>query len=113
VATVNAALCQSCGACGAACRNKATVIRNLSLGQLLTTVEAMLAQASVSPRPADHEGLLLSLPLFTGGRIRDKIDHGATVGHPRRNYVPRLTPQGRKQPVVGQGGILVLESSRE
>jgi MinD superfamily P-loop ATPase len=43
VATVNAALCQSCGACAVACRNKATVIRNLSLGQVLAMVEAMLA----------------------------------------------------------------------
>jgi heterodisulfide reductase subunit A-like polyferredoxin len=43
VATVNAALCQSCGACAVACRNKATVMRNLTPEQVLAMVEAILS----------------------------------------------------------------------
>jgi len=41
LATVNTALCQSCGACVVACPNKATVVRNLSPGQVLAMVEAL------------------------------------------------------------------------
>jgi heterodisulfide reductase subunit A len=42
LATVNAALCQSCGACAVACPNKATVMRNLTTGQVLAMAEAVL-----------------------------------------------------------------------
>jgi heterodisulfide reductase subunit A len=40
--TVNAALCQGCGACAVACRNKACVVRNLTTGQVLAMLEAVL-----------------------------------------------------------------------
>jgi len=42
LATVNAALCQGCGACAVACPNKATAVRNLTTGQVLAMVEAVL-----------------------------------------------------------------------
>ncbi len=42
LATVNAALCQGCGACAVACRNKATSVRNLTTGQVLAMMEAVL-----------------------------------------------------------------------
>ena len=43
LATVNAALCQGCGACAVVCRNKATTVRNLSTGQVLSMMEAVLS----------------------------------------------------------------------
>ena len=42
LATVNAALCQGCGACAVVCRNKASTVHNLSTGQVLLMVEALL-----------------------------------------------------------------------
>ncbi|MBN1811524.1 MAG: CoB--CoM heterodisulfide reductase iron-sulfur subunit A family protein [Anaerolineae bacterium] len=42
LATVNAALCQGCGACAVVCRNKATTVRNLTTGQVLAMLEAVL-----------------------------------------------------------------------
>ena len=42
LATVNAALCQACGACAVVCRNKACTVRNLSAGQVLAMLEAIL-----------------------------------------------------------------------
>ena len=42
LATVNAALCQGCGACAVVCRNKATTVRNLTTGQVLAMMEAVL-----------------------------------------------------------------------
>jgi heterodisulfide reductase subunit A len=42
VATVNVALCQGCGACAVVCRNKATTVRNLTTGQVLAMMEAVL-----------------------------------------------------------------------
>jgi heterodisulfide reductase subunit A len=42
LATVNAALCQGCGACAVACRNKACTVRNLTTGQVLAMLEAVL-----------------------------------------------------------------------
>ena len=42
LATVNVALCQGCGACAVACRNKATTVHNLSTGQVLAMMEAVL-----------------------------------------------------------------------
>jgi len=42
LATVNEVLCQGCGACAAVCRNKASSVRNLTAGQILSMVEAVL-----------------------------------------------------------------------
>jgi heterodisulfide reductase subunit A len=42
LSTVNAALCQGCGACAVVCRNKATVVRNLTTAQVLAMMEAVL-----------------------------------------------------------------------
>jgi len=42
LATVNPALCQGCGACAAVCRNKATAVRNMTTGQVLAMMEAVL-----------------------------------------------------------------------
>jgi len=48
LATVNAALCQSCGACAVACCNKATTMRNLTTGQVLAMIEAVLPNSNRS-----------------------------------------------------------------
>ena len=45
IATVNAALCQSCGACAVFCPNKATRVRNLTTDQVLEMVEPFLPAA--------------------------------------------------------------------
>jgi heterodisulfide reductase subunit A len=45
LATVNVALCQGCGACAVVCRNKATTVRNLTTGQVLAMMEAVLPQS--------------------------------------------------------------------
>jgi heterodisulfide reductase subunit A len=42
LATVNPALCQGCGACAAVCRNKASRVRNMTTGQVLAMMEAVL-----------------------------------------------------------------------
>jgi heterodisulfide reductase subunit A len=42
LATVNAALCQGCGACAAVCPNKATTMRNMTTEQVLAMVEAIV-----------------------------------------------------------------------
>jgi heterodisulfide reductase subunit A len=42
LATVNEILCQGCGACAVICRNKASSVRNLTAGQILSMVEAIL-----------------------------------------------------------------------
>jgi heterodisulfide reductase subunit A len=42
LATVNEVLCQGCGACAVVCRNKASSVHNLSAGQVLSMVEAIL-----------------------------------------------------------------------
>jgi len=42
LATVNEVLCQGCGACAVVCRNKASSVRNLTAGQILSMVEAVL-----------------------------------------------------------------------
>jgi heterodisulfide reductase subunit A2 len=41
VATVNAALCQACGACAVACPNKATTVRNWTVGQVLAMADVL------------------------------------------------------------------------
>jgi len=46
LATVNVALCQGCGACAVVCRNKATTVRNLTTGQVLAMMEAVLPMTS-------------------------------------------------------------------
>ena len=52
LATVNVALCQGCGACAVVCRNKATTVRNLTTGQVLAMMEAVLPQSkSQIPNP--------------------------------------------------------------
>ena len=45
LATVNAALCQGCGACAVVCRNKATAVRNMTAGQFLAMMEAVLPKS--------------------------------------------------------------------
>jgi heterodisulfide reductase subunit A len=42
IATVNAALCQNCGACLVACRNKASRIHNWRPEQILAMADAVL-----------------------------------------------------------------------
>jgi heterodisulfide reductase subunit A len=42
IATVNAALCQGCGACAVACPNKASKVRNFTLQQILSMMDAYL-----------------------------------------------------------------------
>jgi heterodisulfide reductase subunit A len=39
---VNAALCQGCGACAAACPNKASQVRNWRPEQVLRMVDALI-----------------------------------------------------------------------
>ena len=48
LATVNPALCQGCGACAVACRNKATTVRNLTTGQVLAMIEAVLPMTTTN-----------------------------------------------------------------
>ena len=42
VATVNPALCQACGACAAACPNKASVVRNWTPAQIMFMADVLV-----------------------------------------------------------------------